>query len=107
MIIFTFIKCQYLDYSIQISNPPSNANDPEEWKKFFEDQFPDAHVTCCTICVNNDHLLQALVKLRECRNQIKRMLPSGTEMDGKYCEQQMSHNFPNISAFHQIKLLLY
>ena len=31
------------DYSIQIANPPSDAHDPLEWTKFFEDQFPGAH----------------------------------------------------------------
>ncbi|CAB9498796.1 protease [Seminavis robusta] len=43
------------DYSIVIENPPADARDPEEWKNFFKTAF-DAHVTACTVVVNNDRL---------------------------------------------------
>ncbi len=74
------------DYSIVIRNPPKNNEelneyqvegdhheagenldvyDPVVWKNFFEMNFDNAHVTCCTVVVDNDNLLLALVKRRE------------------------------------------
>lgn len=52
------------DYSIVIQNPPIDAKDPEEWKKFFDQKF-DAHLTCCTILVDNEVLLKKLVRRRD------------------------------------------
>jgi len=63
------------DYSIHIHNPPSDGIDPEEYNQFFS-QF--GHVTCCTVCVNNDILVQSLVERRERYQQIKRKLPPNT-----------------------------
>ena len=54
------------DYSIIINNPPDDATDPEEWKEYFKAAF-DAHVTGCTVAVDNDILVRTLVERRgEC-----------------------------------------
>lgn len=67
------------DYSIHIHNPPDDAIDPEEWNTFLL-QF--GHVTCCTLCVNNDVLVQSLVERRERYQQMKRrFLKPGTSLD--------------------------
>mmetsp|Transcript_8508 Transcript_8508/g.12383 ORF Transcript_8508/g.12383 Transcript_8508/m.12383 type:complete len:973 (+) Transcript_8508:76-2994(+) len=73
--------CQ--DYSIVVNNPPVDAHDPEEWKDFFA-KFNGAHVTCCTVTVENDELLDLLVKRRELRRKLQEKLPTGTFMDDSH-----------------------
>jgi len=68
------------DYSLMIKNPPSDAADPEEWKSFFS-QFHNGHITSCTICVENDLLLQNLAQRRERYKDIERLVPYGTKLD--------------------------
>lgn len=51
------------DYSIIINNPPSDATDPAEWREYFKVAF-DAHVTGCTVAVDNDILVKTLVERR-------------------------------------------
>jgi hypothetical protein len=63
------------DYSVQIKNPPSNANDPEEWRRFFNKNFDGAQVTVCTCAVDNDLLVKALVKRRESIRNIHSLQP--------------------------------
>jgi len=64
------------DYSIVIRNPPVNATNPEEWKNFFEENFgSDVHVTCCTVAIGNDKLVEALVQRRELLQRIERIVP--------------------------------
>jgi hypothetical protein len=48
------------DYSIVITNPPHDANDPEEWRKFFHDNFNGAHTTTCTIAGKSRKCFAAL-----------------------------------------------
>jgi hypothetical protein len=67
------------DYSVIISNPPTDAKDPDEWKKFFQDKF-DAHVTVCTIAVDNDFLVRTLVERRERLRTISMMQEPGSSM---------------------------
>ncbi|CAB9522978.1 protease [Seminavis robusta] len=69
------------NYAIMISNPPADARDPEEWKQFFEEAFEDAHVTTCTVAVDNDLLVKTLVERRECMKALKSQLPPGTRLD--------------------------
>jgi len=66
------------DYSITIRNPPKDASDPNEWKDFFEKNFPDAegmHVASCTVAVDNDDLLDCLVQRRQLLKHLKQALP--------------------------------
>ena len=62
------------DYSIQIRDPPNDAKDPEEWRRFFVENF-GAQVAACTCAVDNDLLIQALVERRERLRLINRLQP--------------------------------
>jgi hypothetical protein len=68
------------DYSIVIRNPPHDAVNPEEWKDFFTANFHGSHVTCCTVAVDNDDLLRALVARRELLKNIEESLPNETDL---------------------------
>jgi hypothetical protein len=68
------------DYSVVVENPPGDATDPDEWHAFFRDQF-GAHVTACTVAVDNDLLVRSLVERREVLRHIGMKLPSGTSLD--------------------------
>jgi hypothetical protein len=46
------------DYSIAVSNPPLNSNDPDEWKAFFS-QFGD-EVVYVTVALHNEELVNLL-----------------------------------------------
>lgn len=70
------------DYSIKISNPPPDALDPEEWRVFFE-QFAEKQVTVCTIALNNDALLRALMNRRINRDKLRRLLPRDVDLDNE------------------------
>lgn len=63
-----------------ISNPPSDATDPEEWRQYFKDSF-DAHVTTCTVAVDNDLLVRTLVERREKLKLLRSKLKPGTPLD--------------------------
>ena len=69
------------DYSIVITNPPHDANNPEEWRDFFHDNFDGAHTTTCTIAVDNDLLVRSLQERRECMRKIEMMVEPGTSLD--------------------------
>lgn len=49
---------------MKISNPPPDAKDPDEWFKFFKENF-DAHSTVVTIAVDNDLLVKTLMERRD------------------------------------------
>lgn len=68
------------DYSIRIQNPPSDAVDPKEWRKYFKDVF-DAHATVVTVALDNDPLIRALRERRECVRKIELNLPPATSLD--------------------------
>jgi Calcium-activated chloride channel len=68
------------DYSIMIDNPPEDATDPQEWHNFFKEAF-GAHVTACTIAVDNDLLVRTLVSRRELLRRIELMVEPGTSLD--------------------------
>jgi hypothetical protein len=57
-----------------------SATDPDEWHKFFKDNF-GAHVTVCTCAVENDLLVETLVERRECLRNIELMLEPGESTD--------------------------
>lgn len=68
------------DYSVIVTNPPEDAKDPEEWRRFFEDNFNGAQLTVCTIAVDNDLLVQTLVERRERLRKIHNMQEPGSSM---------------------------
>ncbi len=66
------------DYSISIQNPPKDAKDPEEWRNYFKNNFPDCdgmHVTSCTVAIDNDNLLDSLTKRREVLKNLEHAVP--------------------------------
>ena len=69
------------DYSIVITNPPTDAGDVEEWRDYFKKTFDNIHVSCCTIAVQNEQLLKALVKRREVLHKLRKALPPGESLD--------------------------
>lgn len=74
------------DYSICVLNPPPDAHDPNEWKQFFEENF-NCHVTVCTVDVDNDNIIQLLVKRREILESLEQQLP-GIELTDKNIEAE-------------------
>ena len=68
------------DYSIVIENPPGDATNPVEWRDFFRDGW-GAHVTACTVAVDNDLLVRSLVERREKLRTIELLIEPGTSMD--------------------------
>ena len=69
------------DYSIEVKNPPPDANDPAEWRNFFKNNCDGAQVAVCTCAIDNDLLVRALVERRETYRKIKQSLPYGHPMD--------------------------
>ena len=69
------------DYSIAVVNPPKDAYNLDEWKQFFENVAEDVHVTLCTVVLDNDELVNALVKRRALLSQIQNRLPFGVKFD--------------------------
>jgi hypothetical protein len=68
------------DYSVEITNPPADATEPEEWKEFFESRFA-GHLTCCTVTIDNDFLIKALAERREVLFEIEERLKDGLILD--------------------------
>lgn len=68
------------DYSIQISNPPPDAKQPEEWRQFFVDNCDGAQATVCTCAVDNDFLVRTLVERRERLRTIHNSQEPGSSM---------------------------
>ena len=66
------------DYAVEVTNPPKDARDAEEWRTFFE-QF--GHVTCCTVALDNEELIVALVERRELLLGLGNLQPAGVEID--------------------------
>lgn len=66
------------DYAVEVVNPPKDAREGAEWRNFFE-QF--GHVTCCTVTLDNEELIAALVSRRELLNQLANLQPAGVVMD--------------------------
>jgi hypothetical protein len=75
-----FNRLTSTDYSLVVKNPPADAYDPEEWRDYFT-QFAEKQVTAVTIALDNDILLRKLIDRRIHMNNLKRMLPKGTDME--------------------------
>ena len=67
----------FFNISFVVQNPPQTreARDPEQWKAFFEKSFDDVHVTICTVALDNEELLNKLVKRRKLLTKLKNVLP--------------------------------
>ena len=61
--------------------PPKDSTDTEKWKRFFENNFEDVHVAACTIVLDNDMLVKALLRRRKLLLDLQNMLPIGEVCD--------------------------
>lgn len=68
------------DYSVVVKNPPPDALDPDQWRDFFS-QFAEKQVTLVAIHLNNEQMLKKLVQRRRHKDNLRRMLPKGTDME--------------------------
>eukprot|EP00527_Entomoneis_sp_CCMP2396_P005983 CAMPEP_0198140732 /NCGR_PEP_ID=MMETSP1443-20131203/3854_1 /TAXON_ID=186043 /ORGANISM="Entomoneis sp., Strain CCMP2396" /LENGTH=982 /DNA_ID=CAMNT_0043803251 /DNA_START=336 /DNA_END=3284 /DNA_ORIENTATION=- len=73
-------KLTATDYSVVVRNPPPDAYNPDAWRDFFE-KFATKQVTCVTVAVNNEKMLRKLINRRNHRNNLRLVLPPGTDMD--------------------------
>ncbi len=96
------------DYSILVRNPPPDAYDPEEWRKYFQQTLEDedVHVTVCTVVVANDLLLQTLHELRDKKRQLHEMLLLHTQEQQKqdfnqHHQQQQQHDISNNNIYER------
>lgn len=78
------------DYSIEITNPPNEARDPKVWKEFFESNFEGATVRSCTIALDNEDLIQALIKRRKLILQLRNRLLIDDDFDSDNLEDLVS-----------------
>lgn len=63
------------DYAVVVQNPPKDARNVEEWKAFFT-QYGD--VTCCTVALDNEELVAALIARRMQMNALQNLQPPNT-----------------------------
>jgi Cytosolic domain of 10TM putative phosphate transporter len=68
------------DYTVAVNNPPKDAFNADEWRNFFS-QFTSNQVTAVTIALNNRKLLEKLIQRRRHLNNLRVILPKGTDMD--------------------------
>jgi hypothetical protein len=66
------------DYAVEVVNPPKDARNVDEWRAFFE-RF--GHVTCCTVALDNEELIAALVARRKLLATLENLQPAGVVMD--------------------------
>jgi len=85
------------DYSIEVINPPVDANDPEVWKEYMEGILPDEvqnkHVTCCTVALDNTKLINHLSARRQLMLQLELMTPPEIPFD-KHNIEELGHEIP-------------
>lgn len=68
------------DYSIVIKNPPANAREPDQWRRYFERNFR-AKVASVTVGIDNDLLVKTLVERRQSLRLLELELEPGTPLD--------------------------
>ncbi len=64
------------DYSMEVTNPPKDAFDPQEWRDFFQ---PFGHVTSVTVVLHNKQLVSHLIQRRQLIAQLTNLLPPGCD----------------------------
>ena len=66
------------DYAIEVVNPPGDTRNVQEWRDFFE-RF--GHVTACTVALDNEELIAALLTRRKLLAKLENLQPAGVVMD--------------------------
>lgn len=62
------------DYTLQITNPPPAAADPDEWRDYFQND--EDTVVGVTVALDNRKLTEALVRRRKCLYDLEVRLPT-------------------------------
>jgi hypothetical protein len=78
-----------------------DAKDPEEWRDFFS-QF--GHVTFCTVTLDNEQLMRALIQRRKLVLQIEYLLRPGVPFDKNNLDAMVQQCYP---VPHWQKLFLF
>jgi hypothetical protein len=86
------------DYSVQVRNPPTDADDPDEWKKYFGQFGP---VTSVTIVKDNEALLLQLLQRRKLIAQLEDILPPEVAVDPAKVDEAFRHALP-VSNFWRL-----
>jgi hypothetical protein len=79
------------DYAVEVTNPPPDARNPDEWKAFF-DQF--GQVASITITLNNDDLLRALLQRRKLLMALEELLPPGIKLNMSNLSEAVEKTMP-------------
>ncbi len=79
------------DYSVQVRNPPMDADDPDEWRRYFGQFGPVASVT---IVKDNEVLLLRLLERRKLVAQLEDLMPVGVTVDPAHVEEAVRHALP-------------
>jgi len=87
------------DYSITVDNPPRDAYDPVEWKTFFESNFvskdgDNVHATCVTVVLNNQILVDKLVRRKKLLLAMELNLMQGKTFDQYDLESAVVDSMP-------------
>lgn len=70
------------DYSICVRNPPNDALDPDEWRRFFNKYAVEGKgVALVTVAINNADLLKLLIKRRKALQTLSQNLPEGIDVE--------------------------
>lgn len=86
------------DYAVQVRNPPLDAADPDEWKKYFSRFGPVASVT---IVKDNEVLLRQLLERRKLIAQLEDILPSDIAVDPAHVDDAFQYALP-VSRFWKL-----
>ena len=81
-------------------NPPIHARDPDVWKQFFEENF-DAQVVVCTVALNNEKLIEALVKRKQLLRQLEDMIPYDVTFDENDLDR-MANECPAVPVWKKV-----
>ena len=86
-------------------HPPKDARDPTEWKQFFEKASGGGHVTVCTIALDNEDLVRALLTRRMKLMHLEMMLPSAMKLARRSKLKEQIDTMPPMSWWKWLYLL--
>ena len=90
------------DYSVEVMHPPKDARDPTEWKHFFEKASGGGHVTVCTIALDNEELVRALLTRRMKLMHLEMMLPSAMKLARRSKLKEQIDTMPPMSWWKRL-----
>jgi hypothetical protein len=81
------------DYSIAVSNPPLNSNEPDEWKAFFS-QFGD-EVVYVTVALHNEELVNLLATRRKLLQKLGFKIKGRDDVPLQFVPKEMADKHPS------------